>query len=67
YWPPKTGTYASSTQDISKYFKLPQPPVWMDSLLITDQINTYCQNIKKFIAQNLGKLLMTQFLHEYNK
>uniref|UniRef100_A0A8D2CRQ1 eIF3h C-terminal domain-containing protein n=1 Tax=Sciurus vulgaris TaxID=55149 RepID=A0A8D2CRQ1_SCIVU len=30
------------------------------------QINTYCQNIKEFTAQNLGKLFMAQALQEYN-
>uniref|UniRef100_A0A8I3PUP9 eIF3h C-terminal domain-containing protein n=3 Tax=Canis lupus TaxID=9612 RepID=A0A8I3PUP9_CANLF len=29
-------------------------------------INTYCQNIKEFTAQNLGKLFMAQALQEYN-
>ena len=32
----------------------------------TGQINTYCQNIKEFTAQNLGKLFMAQALQEYN-
>uniref|UniRef100_A0A2K5EZM6 eIF3h C-terminal domain-containing protein n=1 Tax=Aotus nancymaae TaxID=37293 RepID=A0A2K5EZM6_AOTNA len=30
------------------------------------QINSYCQNIKEFTAQNLGKLFMAQALQEYN-
>uniref|UniRef100_A0A8C3S8B7 eIF3h C-terminal domain-containing protein n=1 Tax=Chelydra serpentina TaxID=8475 RepID=A0A8C3S8B7_CHESE len=29
-------------------------------------INNYCQNIKEFTAQNLGKLFMAQALQEYN-
>ena len=32
----------------------------------TGQINTYCQNIKEFTTQNLGKLFMAQALQEYN-
>lgn len=35
-------------------------------LKCTGQINTYCQNIKEFTAQNLGKLFMAQALQEYN-
>uniref|UniRef100_A0A2K5RT50 Eukaryotic translation initiation factor 3 subunit H n=1 Tax=Cebus imitator TaxID=2715852 RepID=A0A2K5RT50_CEBIM len=35
-----------------------QETIQMDSLLIARQINTYCQNIKEFTAQNLGKLFM---------
>ncbi|XP_011796483.1 PREDICTED: eukaryotic translation initiation factor 3 subunit H isoform X3 [Colobus angolensis palliatus] len=53
-------------EDLSKLFKPPQPPARMDSLLIAGQINTYCQNIKEFTAQNLGKLFMAQALQEYN-
>uniref|UniRef100_A0A8C0MR50 eIF3h C-terminal domain-containing protein n=1 Tax=Canis lupus familiaris TaxID=9615 RepID=A0A8C0MR50_CANLF len=47
-------------EDLSKLFKPPQPPARMDSLLIAGQINTYCQNIKEFTAQNLGKLFMAR-------
>lgn len=36
------------------------------SFLLTGQINTYCQNIKEFNAQNLGKLFMAQALQDYN-
>lgn len=53
-------------EDLSKLFKPPQPPARMESLLIAGQINTYCQNIKEFTAQNLGKLFMAQALQEYN-
>ncbi|KAL6082317.1 hypothetical protein STEG23_021472 [Scotinomys teguina] len=53
-------------EDLSKLFKPHQAPARMDSLLIAGQINTYCQNIKEFAAQNLGKLFMAQALQEYN-
>ncbi|GAB0181694.1 mitochondrial enolase superfamily member 1 [Grus japonensis] len=53
-------------EDINKLFKPPQPPARMESLLIAGQINTYCQNIKEFNAQNLGKLFMAQALQDYN-
>ncbi|XP_047421832.1 eukaryotic translation initiation factor 3 subunit H isoform X1 [Sciurus carolinensis] len=53
-------------EDLSKLFKPLQAPARMDSLLIAGQINTYCQNIKEFTAQNLGKLFMAQALQEYN-
>ncbi|KAH1177228.1 hypothetical protein KIL84_010930 [Mauremys mutica] len=53
-------------EDMSKLFKPPQPPARMDSLLIAGQINTYCQNIKEFTAQNLGKLFMAEALQEHN-
>ncbi|NXW05668.1 EIF3H factor, partial [Fregetta grallaria] len=53
-------------EDINKLFKPPQPPPRMESLLIASQINTYCQNIKEFNAQNLGKLFMAQALQDYN-
>nr|XP_021149906.1 eukaryotic translation initiation factor 3 subunit H [Columba livia] len=53
-------------EDINKLFKPPQPPPRMESLLIAGQINTYCQNIKEFNAQNLGKLFMAQALQDHN-
>uniref|UniRef100_A0A671RS61 Eukaryotic translation initiation factor 3 subunit H n=1 Tax=Sinocyclocheilus anshuiensis TaxID=1608454 RepID=A0A671RS61_9TELE len=45
-----------------KMFKPPQPPPRMDTLLIASQINTYCQTIKEFTSQNLGKLFMAEAL-----
>ncbi|XP_056141997.1 eukaryotic translation initiation factor 3 subunit H [Lampris incognitus] len=49
-------------EDISKMFKPPQPPPRMDTLLIAGQINNYCQNVKEFTSQNLGKLFMAEAL-----
>ncbi|RXN26282.1 eukaryotic translation initiation factor 3 subunit H [Labeo rohita] len=49
-------------EDLSKMFKPPQPPPRMDTLLIASQINTYCQTIKEFTSQNLGKLFMAEAL-----
>uniref|UniRef100_A0A3B1JV96 Eukaryotic translation initiation factor 3 subunit H n=1 Tax=Astyanax mexicanus TaxID=7994 RepID=A0A3B1JV96_ASTMX len=51
-------------EDISKMFKPPQPPPRMDTLLIAGQINNYCQNVKEFTSQNLGKLFMAEALQE---
>ncbi|XP_073714439.1 eukaryotic translation initiation factor 3 subunit H-B [Misgurnus anguillicaudatus] len=51
-------------EDLSKMFKLPQQPPRMDTLLIASQINTYCQTIKEFTSQNLGKLFMAEALQE---
>uniref|UniRef100_A0A8C2FQS4 Eukaryotic translation initiation factor 3, subunit H, b n=1 Tax=Cyprinus carpio TaxID=7962 RepID=A0A8C2FQS4_CYPCA len=49
-------------EDLSKMFKPPQPPPRMDTLLIASQLNTYCQTIKEFTSQNLGKLFMAEAL-----
>ncbi|KAF7691162.1 eukaryotic translation initiation factor 3 subunit H-B [Silurus meridionalis] len=49
-------------EDLTKLFKPPQPPPRMDSLLIAGQINTYCQTVKEFTSQNLGKLFMAEAL-----
>uniref|UniRef100_A0A8B9KXS3 Eukaryotic translation initiation factor 3 subunit H n=1 Tax=Astyanax mexicanus TaxID=7994 RepID=A0A8B9KXS3_ASTMX len=51
-------------EDISKMFKPPQPPPRMDTLLIAGQINNYCQNVKEFTSQNLGKLFMAEALQD---
>lgn len=53
-------------EDISKMFKPPPQPLRMDTLLIASQINTYCQTIKEFTSQNLGKLFMAEALQESN-
>ncbi|MGH0135018.1 UNVERIFIED_CONTAM: hypothetical protein FKN15_028392 [Acipenser sinensis] len=53
-------------EDISKMFKPPQPPSRMDTLLIAGQINTYCQHIKEFTSQNLGKMFMAEALQGHN-
>ncbi|KAG9355383.1 hypothetical protein JZ751_000221, partial [Albula glossodonta] len=53
-------------EDLSKMFKPPQPPPRMDTLLIAGQINTYCQNVKEFTSQNLGKLFMAEALQGHN-
>ncbi|KAL7829644.1 hypothetical protein AOLI_G00305290 [Acnodon oligacanthus] len=49
-------------EDLTKLFKPPQAPPRMDSLLIAGQINTYCQTVKEFTSQNLGKLFMAEAL-----
>ncbi|PWA33726.1 hypothetical protein CCH79_00007458 [Gambusia affinis] len=53
-------------EDISKLFKPPQAPPRMDTLLIAGQINNYCQNVKEFTSQNLGKLFMAEALQGHN-
>uniref|UniRef100_A0AAZ3QSN1 eIF3h C-terminal domain-containing protein n=1 Tax=Oncorhynchus tshawytscha TaxID=74940 RepID=A0AAZ3QSN1_ONCTS len=53
-------------EDVSKMFKPPQPPPRMDTLLIAGQINNYCQNVKEFTSQNLGKLFMAEALQGHN-
>ncbi|XP_062869240.1 eukaryotic translation initiation factor 3 subunit H-B [Trichomycterus rosablanca] len=52
-------------EDLTKLFKPPQPPPRMDTLLIAGQINTYCQTVKEFTSQNLGKLFMAEALQDY--
>ncbi|XP_026083467.1 eukaryotic translation initiation factor 3 subunit H-A-like [Carassius auratus] len=53
-------------EDISKMFKPPQAPPRMDTLLIAGQVNNYCQNIKEFTSQNLGKLFMAEGLQGHS-
>ncbi|XP_030644854.1 eukaryotic translation initiation factor 3 subunit H-B [Chanos chanos] len=49
-------------EDLTKLFKPPQQPPRMDTLLVAGQINTYCQTVKEFTSQNLGKLFMAEAL-----
>lgn len=32
----------------------------------TGQVNNYCQNVKEFTSQNLGKLFMVEALQGHN-
>lgn len=47
-------------------FRISELTSLYSSFLLAGQINTYCQNIKEFNAQNLGKLFMAQALQDYN-
>lgn len=48
--------------DINKQFRpLPVPPR-LNPMIISGQINTYCQHISQFCSQSLAKLYMTQSL-----
>ncbi|KAJ4930746.1 hypothetical protein JOQ06_025054 [Pogonophryne albipinna] len=60
------GEPALPEEDMSKMFKPPQAPPRMDTLLIAGQINNYCQNVKEFTSQNLGKLFMAEALQGHN-
>uniref|UniRef100_A0A4W3KEA3 Eukaryotic translation initiation factor 3 subunit H n=1 Tax=Callorhinchus milii TaxID=7868 RepID=A0A4W3KEA3_CALMI len=53
-------------EDMSKLFKPPQPPPRLETLLVAGQINTYCQRIKEFTAQSMGKLFMAEALQGHN-
>ncbi|XP_056618363.1 eukaryotic translation initiation factor 3 subunit H-A isoform X1 [Triplophysa dalaica] len=53
-------------EDIVKMFKPPPAPARMETLLISGQINNYCENIKEFTSQNLGKLFMAEALQGHN-
>ncbi|KFO21159.1 Eukaryotic translation initiation factor 3 subunit H [Fukomys damarensis] len=65
-YPGAAGLSSATKEDRSKLCKRHQALERMDSLLIADQINTYCQNIKEFTTQNVGKLFLAQTLQEYN-
>ncbi|XP_048384367.1 eukaryotic translation initiation factor 3 subunit H-B [Stegostoma tigrinum] len=53
-------------EDLSKLFKPPQPPPRLETLLVAGQINTYCQQIKEFTSQSMGKLFMAEALQGHN-
>uniref|UniRef100_A0A4W4GCA5 Eukaryotic translation initiation factor 3 subunit H n=2 Tax=Electrophorus electricus TaxID=8005 RepID=A0A4W4GCA5_ELEEL len=52
-------------EDHNKLFKPPVPPLHMDTLLISGQINMYCQTLKEFTSQNLGKIFMAEALQSH--
>ncbi|KAK1805144.1 hypothetical protein P4O66_019489 [Electrophorus voltai] len=52
-------------EDLNKLFKPPVPPLHMDTLLISGQINMYCQTLKEFTSQNLGKIFMAEALQSH--
>ncbi|KAL4235568.1 Eukaryotic translation initiation factor 3 subunit H [Mactra antiquata] len=51
-------------EDINKIFKPLQTPPRLDSLLITGQIDNYCQQIGEFSSQSFGKLFLAESLQE---
>uniref|UniRef100_UPI00398E4114 eukaryotic translation initiation factor 3 subunit H-B n=1 Tax=Pristiophorus japonicus TaxID=55135 RepID=UPI00398E4114 len=53
-------------EDPTKLFKPPQPPPRLETLLVAGQINTYCQQIKEFTSQSMGKLFMAEALQGHN-
>ena len=50
--------------DINKMFKPIPSPARLDSLLLAEQINNYCQQIGEFSSQSLGKLFMSETLQK---
>lgn len=49
-------------EDVTKLFRpLPVPPR-LNPMIVSGQINTYCQHISQFCSQSLSKLYMTQAL-----
>jgi len=44
--------------------KLVPEPSRLESLLISNQVNTYCDQINKFAGQSFGKLFLMQRLHD---
>ena len=51
-------------EDLNKIFKPLPPPSRLESLLITGQIDNYCQQIGEFASQSFGKLFMAESLQE---
>lgn len=51
-------------EDINKLFKPLPTPSRLESLLITGQIDNYCQQIGEFAAQSFGKLFLAESLQE---
>ena len=51
-------------EDINKIFKPLPTPQRLDSLLITGQIDNYCQQIGEFSSQSFGKLFLAESLQE---
>ena len=45
-------------------FKPIPSPARLDSLLLAEQINNYCQQIGEFSSQSLGKLFMSETLQK---
>ncbi|CAG2234240.1 EIF3H [Mytilus edulis] len=50
--------------DINKMFKPIPAPARLDSLLLAEQINNYCQQIGEFSSQSVGKLFMSETLQK---
>jgi len=51
-------------EDVSQMFKSIPQPSRLESLLITNQISNYCQQINQFASQGFSKLYMVAGLHK---
>jgi len=56
------GEAALPDDDINRMFKPPQPPPRLDSLLLSEQINVYTEEITEFASQSFAKLFMADSL-----
>ena len=49
-------------EEVSKLFRPLPVPSRLNPMIVSGQINTYCQHISQFCSQSLSKLYMTQAL-----
>ncbi|EDO39430.1 predicted protein [Nematostella vectensis] len=51
-------------EDLSKMFKPLPVPSRLDNLLLSEQVNTYCQHVHQFSTQSFGKFFLAQALQD---
>jgi len=56
------GESALPEEDVNKQFRPPAVPPRLTPMIVSGQINTYCQHISQFCSCSLAKLYMTQSL-----
>jgi len=61
---PSSVTSAEEQAQLNQMFKSAPAPSRLESLLVTSQINNYCEQITQFAGQGFGKLFMVAGLHQ---
>jgi len=60
----KDGRHADDEEDINQVFKPLTQPNRLQTLLLTNRLNNYCENITQFAGHSFSKLYMVQGLHK---
>jgi len=67
-WPPwARGEPPLPDEDMNKIFKPLPVPSRLDNLILSQQVNNYCQHVNQFSTQSFGKLFLAQSLQEEQK
>jgi translation initiation factor 3 subunit H len=62
--PPLPESGEALEKEWSALIRTPVPPNRLDSMLILDQLDNYCQQLEKTASQGLGKMYLAEAMHQ---